>query len=98
MTTIDELQRRMDAAAEALDFEEARLLRDRIALIRGGASTDDDEAGTIAGLVRQLPGAMGLGTSQQRMRPPPGWTPPPKPDPMTTGSARPRGRRNSRRG
>jgi hypothetical protein len=34
---------------------------------------------------RQRPGAMGLGTSQQRVEPPPGWKPPPKPDPLTRG-------------
>lgn len=35
--TIDDLQRRMDAAASALDFDEAWRLRDRINLMRGGA-------------------------------------------------------------
>lgn len=40
---IDELQRRMEAAAGALDFEEARRLRDRINLMRGGASAAEAE-------------------------------------------------------
>jgi hypothetical protein len=31
---------------------------------------------------------MGLGTSQQRMTPPPGWVKPKKPDPMTKGRKR----------
>ena len=35
-------------------------------------------------LRRQEPGKMGLGTSDQAMRPPPGWVPPQKPDPMTS--------------
>ncbi len=90
--SIDDLRRRMEAAAAAMDFEEARRLRDRIALIRGGASTMDAEEADTAGLTRQQPGAMGLGTSQQRVTPPPGWTPPRKPDPMTRGHNRRRGR------
>ncbi len=73
----------MAAAAEALDFEEARRLRDRIALVRGGATIDQAEAADTTGLERQKTGAMGLGTSQQKVTPPPGWTPPRKPDPMT---------------
>jgi hypothetical protein len=48
------------------------------------------QAANTAGLKRQQPGAMGLGTSQQKVTPPAGWKPPPKPDPMTKG--RPRGR------
>jgi hypothetical protein len=78
----------MAKAAAALDFEEARRLRDRIALVRGGASLDDALAADTAGLRRQQPGAMGLGTSQQQVSPPPGWKPPPKPDPMTRGRSR----------
>ncbi len=93
MSEIDELERRMDEAARALDFEQARRLRDRLNLIRGGASVADTADGDTSGLARQQPGAMGLGTSQQRMRPPPGWKPPAKPDPMTTGKPRARGRR-----
>lgn len=80
--TIETLRERMEAAAEALDFEEAKRLRDRISLIRGGASADEADT---SGLARQRPGAMGLGTSQQRVEPPAGWKPPPKPDPMTRG-------------
>ena len=78
----------MAAAASALDFEEARRLRDLIALVRGGASIDEAAAADTAGLTRQQPGAMGLGTSQQKVSPPPGWKPPPKPDPMTKGRSR----------
>lgn len=83
--TIEELQRRMDEAAAALDYEEAKRCRDRIALLRGGASPDEVAKADTEGLERQEPGAMGLGTSQQRVVPPPGWKPPPKPDPMTRG-------------
>jgi len=86
---IDDLRRRMEAAAEAMDFEEAGRLRNRISLLRGGAI--DAEAVDTARLDRQQPGKMGLGTSQQRLTPPDGWKPPRKPDPMTRGRSR-RGR------
>ncbi|MES2497146.1 MAG: UvrB/UvrC motif-containing protein [Pseudomonadota bacterium] len=92
--TIASLIEKMEAAALALDFEEARRCRDQINLMRGGASSAEAEQADTSGLVRQQPGAMGLGTSQQRVTPPPGWEPPPKPDPMTAG----RGRRGPRRG
>jgi len=86
------LRQEMDAAAEALDFEKARRLRDQISLIGGGATPSDVERGDVSGLTRQRPGAMGLGTSQQRVTPPEGWKPPRKPDPLTRGSGS-RGRR-----
>lgn len=98
--TIADLTRRMEEAAAALDFETAQRLRDQIALLRvgghGGADDADDdsngegEADDIdpTGLVRQQPGSMGLGTSQQRMTPPEGWVKPTKPDPMTTHTSR----------
>jgi len=93
--TIEDLQRRMAAAAGALDFEEAKRCRDRMSLMRGGATANEAERADAAGLVRQQPGAMGLGTSQQRVVPPPGWQPPPKPDLMTSGrSSRGRSRRS----
>ncbi|MBP2275283.1 MULTISPECIES: UvrB/UvrC motif-containing protein [Sphingomonas] len=90
MNELADLQARMEAAAAALDFEEARRLRDRISLLRGGADAEAAQAADTAGLTRQQPGAMGLGSSQQRLTPPPGWTPPPKPDPMTQGRSRKR--------
>lgn len=77
--TIEELRMKMDAAAKALDFEEARRLRDRISLMRGGATADEAEQADLSGMTRQQPGAMGLGTSQQRIEPPPHWVPPIKP-------------------
>ena len=87
----EELRERMEAAAAALDFEEASRLRDQLSLLRGAS----DVAGEIdtSGLERQRPGAMGLGTSQQRMTPPPGWQAPAKPDPMTRGRSRGKRRR-----
>jgi hypothetical protein len=80
---LERLRLQMEEAAAALEFEEAQRLRDEISLLRGaenpGASID------VSGLSRQRPGAMGLGTSDQKMKPPPGWTPPRRPDPMTSG-------------
>ncbi|WP_295635214.1 UvrB/UvrC motif-containing protein [Novosphingobium sp.] len=83
--TIEILREKMEQAALALDFEEAGRLRDQISLIRGGASPGEAERADTTGLKRQRPGAMGLGTSQQSAKPPPGWKPPPKPDPLTRG-------------
>jgi len=82
--TIDTLRAQMEAAAAAMDFETASRLRDRINLLRGGADPQAARAADTAGLTRQQPGAMGLGTSRQRVEPPAGWTPPRKPDPMVT--------------
>ncbi|URW75667.1 UvrB/UvrC motif-containing protein [Sphingomonas donggukensis] len=84
---IADLQRRMNAAAAALDFETASRLRDELSILRT-AGGDSAEAIDTAGLTRQQPGAMGLGTSQQRMEPPTGWVKPKKPDPMTRGRSR----------
>jgi hypothetical protein len=81
--TIQTLRERMEAAAEALDFEEAKRLRGQISLIRGGATAAEAARADLSGLRRQRPGAMGLGTSQQSVAPPPGWKPPLKPDPLT---------------
>jgi hypothetical protein len=85
--TIADLQARMDAAAAALDFETARALRDRIAILRGGGDPDGVDT---SGLTRQQPGAMGIGSSQPRYTPPEGWVKPKKPDPMTKGRGRKR--------
>jgi hypothetical protein len=76
--SIEALRLEMEAAAAALDFETAGRLRDRISLLRAGGEDADP-----AGLERQRPGAMGLGTSQSRVVPPEGWVKPVKPDPMT---------------
>lgn len=82
--TLDTLRLQMEAAAAAMDFETASRLRDRINLLRGGADEGEALAADTAGLTRQQPGAMGLGTSRQRVEPPPGWKPPKKPDLMVT--------------
>lgn len=82
---IEVLQRKMQAAVDALDFEEARRCRDQINLLRGGATAEVARQADFSGIERQQSGFMGLGTSQQRITPPPGWKPPPRPDPMTKG-------------
>lgn len=86
--TLEILQRRMEDAVLALDFEEAGRCRDMINMMRGGATAAEAEEANFAGLKRQQAGAMGLGTSQQTLIPPVDWRPPPKPDPMTTGHSR----------
>ncbi len=82
-TTRDTLEAQMQAAAAACDFELAARLRDELQALR-----DADAAREAGELYRQQPGGMGLGTSQQRMKPPPGWVRPKKPDPMTRGRGR----------
>jgi hypothetical protein len=71
-------------AVLAEDFEMAATLRDRIAAL---------EPKTPSKLRRQEPGKMGLGTSDQRFKPPAGWKPPKRPDLMTTNMKPRRGGR-----
>lgn len=94
VSALEALRLRMEAAAEAEDFEEAARLRDQYSLLRGQPGTEVPEEMDTSRLRRQQPGRMGLGTSEQAMTPPPGWKPPPRPDPMTT-SSRPARRRRS---
>lgn len=82
MGMIEDLERRMAQAAEAGDFETAGLLRDAIDRIRSGESN----------LREQVPGKMGLGSSQEKYRSDPSRPLPKKPDPMTKGH-KPGGRR-----
>lgn len=86
--TIEELRLAMEAAAVAMDFEEAGRLRDQLSLLRGDTAPDAADVPDTSGLTRQQPGSMGLGTSRQRVSPPPGWRAPAKPDPMTRGRGR----------
>ncbi|MCX7283457.1 MAG: UvrB/UvrC motif-containing protein [Novosphingobium sp.] len=82
---INDLERRMMAAAAREDFEEARKLRDQINLLRGGASAQEAARADTSGLSRQKLGAMGIGTNKAKPVAPSGWTAPMKPDPMTSG-------------
>jgi hypothetical protein len=65
------LEKEMDAAAAAFDFEKAASLRDEISRLKG-------EADGIVG--QPPPGQMGLGTDQPVREPPKGWVKPKKPD------------------
>ncbi|HET6971508.1 MAG TPA: UvrB/UvrC motif-containing protein [Phenylobacterium sp.] len=83
MGAIEDLERRMAEAAEAGDFETAALLRDAIARMKSGESR----------LREQVPGKMGLGSSQERyLGADQTRALPRKPDPMTRGH-KPGGRR-----
>jgi hypothetical protein len=74
-SSIAELERRMAEAVAAEDYEAAARLRDQLRELTGEGSY----------FKRQTPGKMGLGTDQQAYKPPQGWTPPKRPDPMTSG-------------
>lgn len=99
MSRIKELRLAMERAAAAMDFEEASRLRDKISLLRLGDADGDADAEIEdldpSGLIRQQPGAMGLGTSQQSMTPPAGWVRPKKPDPLTANRNRRAGQASS---
>jgi hypothetical protein len=79
--TVEQLRLRMEAAAADEDYELAAQLRDRLSILRS-LDAEAEVAADTSGLKRQQPGSMGIGTSRQRVTPPPGWKPPPKPDLM----------------
>lgn len=81
---IAKLEARMSQAAADGDFETAALLRDAIARLRSGQSA----------LTEQVPGRMGLGSSQEDYLRDPARRLPRKPDPMTKGH-KPGGRRRT---
>jgi hypothetical protein len=82
---IAKLEVRMAQAAEAGDFETAALLRDAIARLRSGDSA----------LTEQVPGKMGLGSSQEDYLRDPAQPLPKKPDPMTANFKPGGGRRRT---
>lgn len=88
---IARLTAEMAAAAEAQDFERAAALRNEITVRRQAAAGDAADA-DFAGLKRQQPGAMGIGSERPKRDAPEGWKPPKKPDPMTKGRNRRSGR------
>jgi hypothetical protein len=77
----DDLKRRIAEAEAADDAETAELLRDALARLESGQSR----------LREQVPGRMGLGSSQERYASEGGLRPS-RPDPMTKGH-KPGGRR-----
>jgi hypothetical protein len=85
-SVLETLRLRMEAAAADGEFEEAAKLRDQISLLRGQLDPDTSQPIDTSRLQRQIPGKMGLGTSEQVAVPPPGWTPPRKPDLMTANT------------
>jgi hypothetical protein len=76
------LDKQMQAAAEAMDFELATRLRNEIARIKGEAPVAPGDADTVT-VSQPPPGAMGLGTQVPVREPPKGWVKPKKPDAMT---------------
>ncbi len=82
MDPIEEMEARMAKAVAEEDFETAGLLRDAIERLKSGQSN----------LREQVPGRMGLGSSQEDYVRDPKRVLPKKPDPMTTGH-KPGGRR-----
>jgi hypothetical protein len=78
---IEDLKRRIVEADAAGDVETAGLLREALARIESGETK----------LREQVPGKMGLGSSQERYRSE-GGARPERPDPMTRGH-KPGGRR-----
>lgn len=76
---IDTFRDQIDRALEAGDTDRAEALAQRLEALQSGETSY---------LRPQRPGAMGLGTSDEVPRRPPGWTPPKKPNPMTAGASR----------
>ncbi len=79
LADIAALEHLLADAILAEDYEMAATLRDRIAVL----ALQRAEPNTPSKLRRQEPGKMGLGTSDQKFKPPPGWKPPKRPDLMT---------------
>jgi hypothetical protein len=84
------LDKQMQAAAEAMDFEKATALRNEMARIRGEAPVAPGDPDTVT-VSQPPPGAMGLGTQVPVRQPPKGWVKPKKPNLMT--NVKPRGGR-----
>jgi hypothetical protein len=83
------LGKQMEAAAAAMDFEEATRLRNEMARLRGEAPVSEGDPDTVT-VSQPPPGAMGLGTQVPVRQPPKGWKKPKKPDLMTR-NVKPRG-------
>ncbi len=86
--TEEEIEVAMTAAAARDDFEEATRLRNALFVLRAGGETESDDSADFAGIRRQQPGAMGIGSQFPKPARPAGWTPPTKPDLMTRGNSR----------
>jgi hypothetical protein len=84
------LTKQMQAAAEAMDFEEATRLRNEIGRLKGEGPVGEGDPDTVT-VGQPPPGAMGLGTQVPVRQPPKGWVKPKKPNLMT--NVKPRGGR-----
>ena len=60
----------------------------RLFVARQSDDTKDDPDADFAGLSRQQPGAMGIGSQHPAQSRPAGWSPPAKPDLMTANRSR----------
>jgi hypothetical protein len=72
------LEQEIAAAVAAENFEKAADLRDALA-----AQRREEKPMPPSKLQPQIPGKMGLGTSDQTFKPPAGWIAPKRPDMMT---------------
>ena len=88
MDDLAALKAQLTDAVLAEDYETAGRLRDRIAALKTA-----ERAMAPSKLRRQEPGKMGLGTSDQKFKPPEGWKPPKRPDMMTANTKPRRGGR-----
>ena len=85
--TIEQIEREMLDAAARDDFETAAALRNQLLVLRQ-ADGEESGGGDYAGLKRQQPGAMGIGTQHPKVTRPAGWKAPKKPSPMTSNTGR----------
>ncbi|MBD8067260.1 UvrB/UvrC motif-containing protein [Devosia sp. PTR5] len=91
------LEKEMEEAAAAFDFERAAALRDEIARWKGetgdGTVILDEDGNPVKVSVGQAPpGQIGLGSNAPVRQPPKGWVKPKKPDFMIK-TVKPRGGR-----
>ncbi len=82
------LEKQMDEAAAAFDFEKAAALRDEIARWKGengeGTVILDEDGNPVEVSVGQAPpGQIGLGSNAPLRQPPKGWVKPKKPPSLT---------------
>ncbi|CAN5346848.1 hypothetical protein BH09PSE4_BH09PSE4_13350 [soil metagenome] len=95
MTDLSAIEQAMAEAAAREDFEEAARLRNQLFVARAGGGSAESEDADFAGVRRQQPGAMGIGSQHPVPARPADWRPPKKPDPGTANRSRRRGARDA---